>query len=174
MRWTDSRNAAPGIEMLRRPDRQLPCPRRPCRAGGGRVGISAAIRSYLDGKTETIATLKTLGAEGGLIFRIYLWQTALLSILGHRDRGGAGRVGPASGRAADRGLAALPRRIRLAPMALVEAAFYGALSALIFTLSAAGPDRTHPPGRALSRRGRHARAGRAGPTSPRWSSWRFC
>ncbi len=30
----------------------------------GGVGVSAAVRAYLEGKVETIATLKTLGAEG--------------------------------------------------------------------------------------------------------------
>jgi putative ABC transport system permease protein len=52
----------------------------------GGVGISAAIRSYLDGKVATIATLKTLGATGGLIFRIYLWQTGDPRRHRHRHR----------------------------------------------------------------------------------------
>ncbi|HLQ17982.1 MAG TPA: ABC transporter permease, partial [Tabrizicola sp.] len=72
MRWTDSRNAAPGIEtFVDRIGSFLVLVGLAGLAVGG-VGISAAIRSYLDGKVETIATLKTLGAEGGLIFRSYL------------------------------------------------------------------------------------------------------
>ena len=35
----------------------------------GGVGVGNAVRSYLDGKTATIATLKCLGASGRLIFR---------------------------------------------------------------------------------------------------------
>ncbi|WP_374376859.1 ABC transporter permease, partial [Tabrizicola sp.] len=82
MRWTDSRNAAPGIErFVENIGSFLVLVGLAGLAVGG-VGISAAIRAYLDGKTATIATLKTLGAEGGLIFRSYLWQTALLSALG--------------------------------------------------------------------------------------------
>ena len=82
MRWTDSRNAAPGIEaFVDRIGSFLVLVGLAGLAVGG-VGISAAIRSYLDGKTETIATLKTLGAEGGLIFRVYLWQTAILAAIG--------------------------------------------------------------------------------------------
>ena len=68
MRWTDSRRAAPGAEnFVDRIGSFLVLVGLAGLAVGG-VGISAAIRSYLDGKVETIATLKTLGAEGGLIF----------------------------------------------------------------------------------------------------------
>ncbi|HMS95100.1 MAG TPA: ABC transporter permease, partial [Tabrizicola sp.] len=78
LRWTDSRNAAPGIEeFVDRIGSFLVLVGLAGLAVGG-VGISAAIRSYLDGKVATIATLKTLGATGGLIFRAYLWQGAVL------------------------------------------------------------------------------------------------
>jgi len=134
MRWTDSRNAAPGIEMfIDRIGSFLVLVGLAGLAVGG-VGISAAIRSYLDGKTETIATLKTLGAEGGLIFRIYLWQTALLSILGLGIGVALGAMVPLLAAPLIEASLPFPARIRLAPMALLESAFYGALSALIFTL----------------------------------------
>ncbi len=82
MRWSDSRNAAPGVErFVDRIGSFLVLVGLAGLAVGG-VGISAAIRSHLDGKTETIATLKTLGASGGLIFRIYLWQTVILAGIG--------------------------------------------------------------------------------------------
>ena len=45
----------------------------------GGVGVGNAVRSYLEGKTETIATLKCLGASGRLIFRIYLIQILVLA-----------------------------------------------------------------------------------------------
>ena len=48
----------------------------------GGVGVAAAVRAYLEGKTETIATLKTLGATGGTVFAVYLTQIGLLSLLG--------------------------------------------------------------------------------------------
>lgn len=44
----------------------------------GGVGVGNAVRSYLEGKTETIASLKCLGASSRLIFRIYFLQ--ILSI----------------------------------------------------------------------------------------------
>jgi putative ABC transport system permease protein len=134
LRWTDSRNAAPGIEtFVDRIGSFLVLVGLAGLAVGG-VGISAAIRSYLDGKTETIATLKTLGATGGLIFRSYLWQTALLAGLGIVLGVALGAVVPVLAAPLIEASLPFPADIRLAPMALVEAAFYGALSALIFTL----------------------------------------
>ncbi|KZD03528.1 ABC transporter permease [Oceanibaculum pacificum] len=44
----------------------------------GGVGVGNAVKSYLEGKTATIATLKCLGAEGQTVFRAYL---ALVMIL---------------------------------------------------------------------------------------------
>jgi putative ABC transport system permease protein len=134
MRWTDSRNAAPGIEtFVDRIGSFLVLVGLAGLAVGG-VGISAAIRSYLDGKTATIATLKTLGAEGGLIFRSYLWQTALLAGLGIALGVALGAIVPLLAAPLIEASLPFPAEIRLSPMALVEAAFYGALSALIFTL----------------------------------------
>jgi putative ABC transport system permease protein len=134
LRWTDSRNAAPGIaEFVDRIGSFLVLVGLAGLAVGG-VGISAAIRSYLDGKTETIATLKTLGAEGGLIFRVYLWQTTLLASLGILIGLALGAVVPLLAAPMIEASLPFPAAIRLSPMALFEAAFYGALSALIFTL----------------------------------------
>ncbi|MBP9182564.1 MAG: ABC transporter permease [Fuscovulum sp.] len=134
MRWTDSRNAAPGIEtFVDRIGSFLVLVGLAGLAVGG-VGISAAIRSHLDGKTETIATLKTLGASGGLIFRIYLWQTVILAGVGLALGLMLGALVPLAAAPLIEASLPFPAEIRLAPMALVEAAFYGALSALIFTL----------------------------------------
>jgi putative ABC transport system permease protein len=46
------------------------------------LGVANAVTAYLDRKTSTIATLKTLGASSALIFRIYLWQIVWLSGVG--------------------------------------------------------------------------------------------
>ncbi len=134
MRWTDSRNAAPGIEaFVDRIGSFLVLVGLAGLAVGG-VGVQAAIRSYLDGKVETIATLKTLGAEGGLIFRSYLWQTAILSALGILIGLALGAILPLAAAPLIEASLPFPAEIRLAPMALLEAGFYGTLSALIFTL----------------------------------------
>lgn len=48
----------------------------------GGVGIANAVRGYLDGKTQTIATLKCLGASGRLILQVYLLQVLALALVG--------------------------------------------------------------------------------------------
>lgn len=134
MRWTDNRNAAPGIgTFVDRIGSFLVLVGLAGLAVGG-VGISAAIRSYLDGKVATIATLKTLGAEGGLIFRSYLWQTAILSALGIAIGLTLGAAVPLLAAPLIEASLPFPAAIRLSPGALLEAAFYGTLAALIFTL----------------------------------------
>ncbi|MGA0542096.1 ABC transporter permease [Neotabrizicola sp. VNH66] len=134
LRWRDSRNAAPGIDrFVTNIGSFLVLVGLAGLAVGG-VGISAAVRAWLDGKTATIATLKTLGASSGLIFRTFLIQIAALAA-----------VGIAAGLALGAGLPALlapvieaslpfPAEIGLSPRALAEAGFYGAMTALIFTL----------------------------------------
>lgn len=47
----------------------------------GGIGVGQAVSSYMGSKTETIATLKTLGASGGLIFQTYLIQVLLMAMI---------------------------------------------------------------------------------------------
>jgi putative ABC transport system permease protein len=134
MTWADSRRAAPGIEnFVDRIGSFLVLVGLSGLAVGG-VGISAAVRAYLEGKIATIATLKTIGAEGRLIFRIYLVQIIALSV-----------IGIVAGLILGAGLPMLlapvieaqlpfPADIAMAPMPLIEAAFYGLTTALLFTL----------------------------------------
>ncbi len=134
MRWRDSRNGAPGVqEFVDRIGAFLVLVGLAGLAVGG-VGVSAAVRAYLDGKVETIATLKTLGAEGRTIFAAYFAQVGLLTLVGLA-------MGLALGAAlpfvfAPLIAAQLPVPIAFAvyPGPLAEAALYGALTALIFTL----------------------------------------
>lgn len=48
----------------------------------GGLGITGAVRSYLDTKTETIATFKCLGAPGNLVFSIYMMQILVIGTIG--------------------------------------------------------------------------------------------
>lgn len=134
MRWQDSRRATPGVErFVDRMGSFLILVGLAGLAVGG-VGVSAAVRAYLDGKISTIATLKTLGAEGGTIFRIYLLQIAVLA--------GAGvALGLILGVVVTLALApvitaVLPLPVVFAPypLPLIEAAFYGLITAFLFTL----------------------------------------
>ncbi|WP_435257599.1 ABC transporter permease [Thioclava sp. FR2] len=134
MRWQDSRRATPGVErFVDRMGSFLILVGLAGLAVGG-VGVSAAVRAYLDGKVATIATLKTLGAEGGTIFRIYLLQIAVLA-----------GIGVVIGLVLGAGIplllapvisAVLPLPVVFAPypLPLIEAALYGVLVAFLFTL----------------------------------------
>jgi putative ABC transport system permease protein len=134
MRWRDRRNGAPGVQQfVDRIGAFLVLVGLAGLAVGG-VGVSAAVRAYLEGKVETIAILKTLGAEGGTIFTAYFAQVALLTLAGLA-------LGLVLGAAlpfvfAPLIAAQLPVPIAFAvyPAPLAEAALYGALTAFIFTL----------------------------------------
>ena len=45
----------------------------------GGVGVGNAIRAHMESRMETIATLKVLGAEGGLVFKTYITQVMVLA-----------------------------------------------------------------------------------------------
>ena len=133
-RWRDRRNGAPGIqEFVDRLSSFLVLVGLAGLAVGG-VGISAAVRAYLEKKTAVIATLKTLGAETRTIFQTYLIQIGVLTVIGLI-------IGLMLGAALPLILAPIledrlpvPAAFAIHPGPLLEAALYGALAALIFTL----------------------------------------
>ncbi len=134
MQWRDSRRASPGVaQFVDRMGSFLILVGLAGMAVGG-VGVASAVRAYLDGKVATIATLKVLGAEAGLIFRTYLLQVAVLAT-----------AGIAAGLVLGAGLplilapviaAQLPFPVDFAlyPAPLAEAAFYGVVTALLFSI----------------------------------------
>lgn len=100
----------------------------------GGVGVGNAVRSYLDGKTATIATLKCVGARGGLVFEAYLAQILALAAVGIAIGLVIGTIAPiAAGRVlAD--LLPITARIGVYPGGLAVAAGFGLLTALAFSL----------------------------------------
>lgn len=134
MRWSDSRRAAPGVEQfVERIGSFLILVGLAGLAVGG-VGVASAVRAYLEGKIATIATLRTLGADGALIFTAYLTQIAVLVGFGV----GLGLLLGVGLPVALSGLieAALPFQadITIYPRAVFEAAFYGVVAAFLFAL----------------------------------------
>ena len=100
----------------------------------GGVGVGNAVRSYLDGKTATIATLKCLGAPGRLIFQVYMAQILALALIGivlglvlgaAATYLAAGLLGDALGWRAELGIYPVP---------LATAAAFGLLTAVTFSL----------------------------------------
>ncbi len=134
LRWRDSRNGTPGIaRFVDRLGAFLVLVGLAGLAVGG-VGVSAAVRAYLDGKTDTIATLKTLGASGSTIFAVYLIQIGLLSLLGIAIglMLGAGIPMLLAPMIEDR--LPIPALFDIYARPLFEAACYGLITALIFTI----------------------------------------
>jgi putative ABC transport system permease protein len=134
LRWADSRRAAPGVErFVDRMGSFLILVGLAGLAVGG-VGVQAAVRAYLATKVATIATLKTLGADGRTIFQTYLIQIGFLALIG--VLAGLVIAVVAVMLAAPFISASLPFPVSFSvyPAPLAEAAFYGVLTALIFTL----------------------------------------
>ncbi len=111
----------------------------------GGVGVANAVRGHLESRTETIATLKCLGATGGLIFRVYLIQIMALAVLGVV-------AGLLLGGVAPLGLAKLvvpympvPVKFGLYWGPLALAAAYGLLTAFAFAVWPLGRARDVPP-----------------------------
>ncbi len=134
MRWLDSRDGAPGIaRFVERLGAFLVLVGLAGLAVGG-VGVSSAVQSYLAGKTQVIATLRTLGADRNTIFLTYFIQIALLSLVGIGIGLVMGAVIPVLLAPLLAANLPVPTVIAVYPLPLVEAALYGALTAMIFTL----------------------------------------
>ncbi|MEM9248482.1 MAG: FtsX-like permease family protein [Pseudomonadota bacterium] len=134
LRWRDSRNGAPGVsQFVDRLGAFLVLVGLAGLAVGG-IGVSSAVRAYLDAKTEVIATLKTLGAESRTIFAAYFAQVAALASLGIVAGLVIGGLAPILASPILEARLPVPAAIALYPGPLLEAALYGALTALIFTL----------------------------------------
>lgn len=111
----------------------------------GGVGVANAVRSYLAGKTSTIATLKCLGADGVLVLRVYLVQILAMAAL-------AIGIGLAVGAAAPLVLGPLlasrlpvAARLGVYPAPLGLAALFGVLTAVAFSLWPLARAREVPP-----------------------------
>ncbi|MEL6317636.1 MAG: FtsX-like permease family protein, partial [Pseudomonadota bacterium] len=133
-RWRDSRAGAPGAErVVGQIGAFLILVGLAALAVGG-VGVGASARAFLDSKVETIATLKTLGADGATVMRVYLLQIGALAAVGVA-------IGVAVGGVAPLALAPLlaeslpaPTRFGLYAEPLIEAALFGLAVAFLFAL----------------------------------------
>ena len=100
----------------------------------GGVGAGNAVHGFLQRKRVTIATLKCLGAEGGLIFRIYLTQIFLLACLGIAMGLGIGTAIPFLLAAILADLLPVPAHFAVYPLPLLYASAFGMITAIIFTI----------------------------------------
>ncbi len=100
----------------------------------GGVGVGNAVKSHLDRRRETIATLKALGAGGGRVFSIYLTQVLLLALAGGLIGVALGAVMPFAVSWMFKAIIPLPIEPALFPGDLALALLYGLLTALAFAL----------------------------------------
>ncbi|MEL6800296.1 MAG: FtsX-like permease family protein [Pseudomonadota bacterium] len=134
LRWQDRRDGAPGVsEFVDRLGAFLVLVGLAGLAVGG-VGVSAAVRAYLEGKTGVIATLKTLGADRATVFQTYLIQIGVLTVLGLLIGLALGALVPLAFAPIIEARLPVPAAFGLYPRPLAEAALYGALAALLFTI----------------------------------------
>ena len=125
------------------------------------IGAGQAVEAFLKGKRTTIAILKSLGAETGLIFRIYLVEIVAVSALGLFAGGIAGALFPLRDgtflRRPDSGACALRALCRTAAARHRLRAFVGRR----ICAAASGARLRHRPGRIVPRSGgavAHSRA----------------
>lgn len=134
LRWRDSRRGAGGAErFVERIGAFLILIGLSGLAVGG-VGIASAVRAYLAGKTNVIATLKTLGATRQTIFLTYFLQIAVLTLIGVVIGVVIGAGLPLLFAPLIEEQLPIPAAFAIYPAPLIEAAVYGLLASLIFTL----------------------------------------
>lgn len=111
----------------------------------GGVGVANAVRSYLEGKTATIATLKCVGASGALVLQIYLIQVMAMAALGIAAGLIIGAAAPALAAPLLAGQLPVAARLGLYPGPLAVAAAFGLLTAIAFSLWPLARAREVPP-----------------------------
>ncbi|MBV8535933.1 MAG: ABC transporter permease, partial [Alphaproteobacteria bacterium] len=111
----------------------------------GGVGVANAVRSYLAGKTGTIATLKCLGAGGGLVLRVYLIQIMAMAAIGIGIGIAIGAVAPLILGPLLASELPVAARMGVYPAPLALAALFGVLTAIAFSLWPLARAREVPP-----------------------------
>lgn len=100
----------------------------------GGIGVLGAVRSYLETKTATIATMKCLGAPGNMVFQAYLLQVLALSLVGIAIGLVIGAVLPYVGIELVKDQLPVVPKTGIYPLALVKAAVFGILVSTTFAL----------------------------------------
>ncbi len=112
-------------------------------AGG--LGVAGAVSAYLEARKPSIAVLKALGAEGGLIRDVYLIQIAVLAALGVGIGLVIGAAAPLALGEIARNQLPIPALFAVYPWPLAKAALFGLLAAAAFSLAPLARARATPP-----------------------------
>ncbi|HWE77144.1 MAG TPA: ABC transporter permease [Pseudolabrys sp.] len=100
----------------------------------GGVGVGNAVKSHLDRRRDSIATMKALGASGRTVFAVYLAQVVILALVGGLIGVVLGAILPFAAAAAFRAILPLPIEPTVHVGALALSLVYGLLTALAFAL----------------------------------------
>ncbi len=130
----DYRNASPNLsELVKRMGVLLSLAGLTTLLIGG-VGVSNAVRAYMDTRLSTIAILKCVGGSRTFVLRTYLLQILLLSAIGVLIGIAVGFTGSIFGAAAIERLLTVPVQITFSVSLIAIVVAYGMLTALLFTL----------------------------------------
>ncbi len=111
----------------------------------GGVGASQAVSAFLDRKREEIATLKSLGADGGLIFLMFFLQVMAIALLAVALGLLVGAALPFVVEAFYGATIPSPAKYDVYPGPLILAAAFGILSAVTFAVPPLARAREIPP-----------------------------
>ena len=100
----------------------------------GGVGVSNAVRAWLDTRLGVIATLKCIGASRSVVFRTYLSQLAVIAGLGVLAGLAVGAVAPVAVSGLLETLLPVPIALGIYPNVLALAVAFGLLTAVTFTV----------------------------------------
>jgi len=97
------------------------------------IGIAGAVSSWLEGRRGTIATLKVLGATSGDVLRIHLAQVVAASLVGIGAGLAVGVIAVPGLAWLLKGFLPVEAAFVIDPLALLRAALFGLLVALVFS-----------------------------------------
>jgi putative ABC transport system permease protein len=100
----------------------------------GGVGVANAVSTFIDKRRKVIATMKSLGAPNGLIFRVFLAQILAVTALGILIGLILGYLVPIAAVAAFGAQLPIEPAFSVQPLSVANAVLYGLLVALVFTL----------------------------------------
>ncbi|MCO6386752.1 ABC transporter permease [Aliihoeflea sp. 40Bstr573] len=110
----------------------------------GGVGVANAVRAYLDAKRGVIATFKSLGASGALVFSIYLIQILIIAGVGIAIGLVLAAIMPFAASAMLANVLPIPSEGGIYPGALALAALFGLMVTLAFAVLPLGRARDVP------------------------------
>ena len=128
----------------------------------GGVGVSNAVRAWLDTRLGVIATLKCIGASRSVVFSTYLYQLTAIAGVGVLAGLAIGALAPIAAAGLLETLLPTPIAVQVFPGILALAAAFGLLTAVTFTVWPLSRAHETPAVALFRGTGLGARPGRAG------------